>query len=80
MVPEKDRVRLLDMRDHAREALDFISGKSRSDNTFFRGARPWYCDDAGSWMIHDAERILSVTAPVEDATSCRFAGIDATRV
>ena len=31
MVPKKDRVRLLDMRDHAREALDFISGKSRSD-------------------------------------------------
>jgi len=31
MLPEKDRVRILDMLDHAGEVLGFAEGKSRSD-------------------------------------------------
>lgn len=31
MLPERDRVRLMDMLDHSREALQFIQGKQRSD-------------------------------------------------
>ncbi len=31
MLPEKDRIRILDMLDHAGEVLRFAEGKSRSD-------------------------------------------------
>ena len=31
MLPEKDRIRLLDMLNHAREALQFINGRTRPD-------------------------------------------------
>jgi uncharacterized protein with HEPN domain len=31
MLPERDRIRLLDMLDHSKEALQFIEGRVRSD-------------------------------------------------
>lgn len=31
MLPDRDRVRIMDMLDHAREALNFINGRTRTD-------------------------------------------------
>jgi uncharacterized protein with HEPN domain len=67
MLPEKDRVRMMDMLDHAREAIRFIEGRSRSDLDDIR------------WLNLSLVRLLEIVgeaaARVTEATKSAFPGI-----
>lgn len=67
-VPEKDLVRLLHMRDAAREALQFMSGRKRSDldadRMFFRA------------VVSCIQKIGKAAVKVSEPTRARLPGVD----
>ncbi len=67
MLPEKDRVRLLEMRDHAKEALEFVAGRNRSDL------------DSTRWLNLSIVRLLEIigeaAARVSESTQALYPDI-----
>src|SRR5208337_4012217 len=64
MLPDRDRVRFMDMLDHAREAIQFVKGRKRSDLDSIR------------WLNLALVRLLEIigeaAARVSDATKADF--------